>query len=205
MALCGGPNCYKAAHCRCSGCDKEKYCSAECQKIHWKSHKPLCPILKKLSNELRPYDEVSQVIMETLFSAKGRIIRVLEYLLSYAEFQFGEEVSGKDYRERDNGERIDNWVVEMTFLHGINKQLAETYRTNMSLSNIVRDNLAFPYREKSIKILTSMLHSHKLDAIEQPLHTDKLLFELLTTEQVMNEYFDFTNNKDKRIITANNN
>jgi hypothetical protein len=74
----------------------------------------------------------------------------------------------------------------------------------MSLSNIVRDNLAFPYREKSIKILTSMLHSHTLDAIEQPLHTNKLLFELLTTEQVRNEYFDFTNNKDKRMIAANN-
>lgn len=107
MALCGGPNCYKAAHCRCSGCNKETYCSVECQKIHWKSHKSLCPILKKLSNELRPYDEVSQVIMETLFSAKGRIIRVLEYLLSYAEFQFGEKVSGRDYRGR---ELITGWL-----------------------------------------------------------------------------------------------
>lgn len=92
----------------------------------------------------------------------------------------------------------------MTFLHGINKQLAETYRTNMSLSNIVRDNLAFPYREKSIKILTSMLHSYTLDAIEQPSHTNQLLFEWLKMEQVMNEYLDLTNIKDKNKNYINN-
>mmetsp|Transcript_3129 Transcript_3129/g.3277 ORF Transcript_3129/g.3277 Transcript_3129/m.3277 type:complete len:468 (+) Transcript_3129:190-1593(+) len=186
MVLCGGPNCYKAAGCRCSGCEKEKYCSAECQKIHWKSHKPLCPLLKKLSNYFRPYHEVSQVITETLLLGglggflRGGVIRLLEHLLSYAEYQFGEKVTGKDYREREDGERIDNWTVDLNFLHEINKRLAETYRTNASLSNIVRDNLSFPYIEKSVKILTPMLLLN-LDA----LHGNELLFELCGAEQNM--------------------
>ena len=27
---------------KCSGCENEYYCSAECQKIHWKQHKKVC-------------------------------------------------------------------------------------------------------------------------------------------------------------------
>ena len=27
---------------KCSGCKKVHYCSAECQKTHWKTHKPEC-------------------------------------------------------------------------------------------------------------------------------------------------------------------
>jgi hypothetical protein len=139
--------------------------------------------LKKLSNDLRSYNEACQVITETLLLSNfltAGVIRVLEYLLSYAEYQFGEKVTGKDNLERGDGERIDNWIVDLNFLHGINKRLAETYRTNASLSNVVRDNLAFPYREKSVKLLTPMLLLN-LDA----LHANKLLFELYSAEQIM--------------------
>jgi hypothetical protein len=38
-------------------------------------------------------------------------IRVLEHLISYAEYQFGSQVPGKAYRERGNGEQIDDWIV----------------------------------------------------------------------------------------------
>jgi hypothetical protein len=32
----------KGYHKKCSGCKKVHYCSAECQKTHWKTHKPEC-------------------------------------------------------------------------------------------------------------------------------------------------------------------
>jgi hypothetical protein len=43
-------------------------------------------------------------------------VRVWKYLVSYTEYQFGNRVPGKDYRERKTGERIDNWTVEISTL-----------------------------------------------------------------------------------------
>jgi hypothetical protein len=69
----------------------------------------MCPTLKKLSNRSQPYDEVVQVIKEVLASKKGDNTRTLEQSLSYAEYQFGKPITGKDYRERADGQRITNW------------------------------------------------------------------------------------------------
>jgi hypothetical protein len=46
----------------------------------------MCPILKKLSNKLQPYREVKRLIIEIVESKKGKDIRVLEHLLSFAEY-----------------------------------------------------------------------------------------------------------------------
>jgi hypothetical protein len=70
----------------------------------------MCPILKKLSNKLQTYFEVSLLINEVLESNKGKDIRVLEHLLSFADYQFGKGVTGKRYREMENGERMNNWI-----------------------------------------------------------------------------------------------
>jgi len=44
LLTCGNPSCdYKARYMKkCSVCKTERYCSAECQKIHWKEHKKVC-------------------------------------------------------------------------------------------------------------------------------------------------------------------
>jgi hypothetical protein len=87
--------------------------------VDWKAHKPICKTLKKLSFQLQPYSEVVQFIEEIRdekFEKKVLCIRVLKHLISYAEYQFGSRVPGKDYRERENGERIDNWTVEIQIL-----------------------------------------------------------------------------------------
>jgi len=55
----------------CSGCHMIHYCSAECQKLHWKAHKIVCPLIKThmdnlLENKLLPHDAESygRYIME---------------------------------------------------------------------------------------------------------------------------------------------
>jgi hypothetical protein len=68
----------------------------------------MCPILKKRTRKLQSYREVARVIDEILKSNKGNDYRVLEHLLSFAEHQFGKKVTGKHYREREDGERISN-------------------------------------------------------------------------------------------------
>jgi hypothetical protein len=72
--------------------------------------------LKKLPNKLQSYNEAARVIKETLASNKGNDIRVLEHLPSYADNQFGQQVEGKDYRERTDGQHIANWDVDINIL-----------------------------------------------------------------------------------------
>ena len=45
--------CEKLAKCLCSGCKHVFYCSRECQKKHWSSHKEECKTLAKLPYRVR--------------------------------------------------------------------------------------------------------------------------------------------------------
>jgi hypothetical protein len=116
-------------------------------------HKEMCPILKKLSKNSQPFREVIPVIKEILASPKGNDVRVLEHLLSYAEYQFGNQVLGIGYRERADGERISNWV-DIGILFIINNRIVEVFYADISLSNISRNDKLFPYLEKIISLLS---------------------------------------------------
>jgi tetratricopeptide (TPR) repeat protein len=113
----------------------------------------MCPILKKLSKNIQPFREVLPVIKEILASPKGNDLRVLEHLLSYAEYQFGNQVLGIDYRERGDGERISNWKADIGILYDINNRIVDVLEEDVSLSNISRHNKLFPHVEKSISLL----------------------------------------------------
>jgi hypothetical protein len=124
--------------------------------VDWKAHKSICKTLKKLSFQLKPYREVLQLLEEIRnekFEKKELYIRVWKRLISYAEYQFGTRVPGKDYRERENGERIDNWTVEIQILIHIYGVLASLYGRDESLSMINRNNLTFPLLEKMLSFL----------------------------------------------------
>jgi hypothetical protein len=140
MSQCGRPNCQVAAKSSCSGCGREQYCGSDCQKLDWKAHKSMCPILKKLPNKLQSYNEAVQIIDEIMMSNKGNNARVLEHLLSYADYQFGQTVAGSKYRERSDGQSIANWTVDIFILLQISSKLVEIYSTN----NIIRDNKMIP-------------------------------------------------------------
>jgi hypothetical protein len=73
--------------------------------------------------------------------------------ISYAELQFGDRIPGKAYRERSNGEQIENWVVEVEILFRVNNYLASTYLGDESLGMKGCDNLIAPYYEKMIALL----------------------------------------------------
>lgn len=63
------------------------------KKIDWKKHKLICKILKKLSDNLHPFVEVLQVIVE-IFGAPGDV-RVLRHLLAYAHFNMASTFQAK--------------------------------------------------------------------------------------------------------------
>jgi hypothetical protein len=160
-------DCHIAAKSSCSGCGREKYCGSACQKLDWKKHKSMCPILKKLSNTLQPYDEVEKVIQEILESNKGGDARILEHLLSYAEYQFGRPITWKNYRERADGQRITNWNVDMWNLLQISNKMGDLYATDSSLSTIICYINMLPHLERSLHILSPWMAMIDSDATNQ--------------------------------------
>jgi hypothetical protein len=154
MSQCASPCCNRPASSQCSVCLKEWYCGSECQKADWKKHKLICKVLKRFSNQLQPYSQVYQVIME-IFGTPAATERVLKHLLTYATFQFGERIPGKGYRQRGNGERIDNFQVDINLMCNIYQSLINIYIDDASLSERDRNNnnLTLPCYEKMIEVL----------------------------------------------------
>jgi hypothetical protein len=165
MSQCARPDCQALANSSCSGCGREQYCGSVCQKVDWKIHKSLCPSLKKLSTKLQPYNEVVRITKEVVASNKGNDIRVLEHLLSYADYQFGQQVAGRDYRERINGQRIDNWNVDIEILLQISNAMVEIYTSNSSL--MIHDKVVSPHIERSLQILSPWMDTIDSDATNQ--------------------------------------
>ena len=94
------------------------YCNAVCQRLHWKVHRMMC--LKKLTDELLPFDKVLARISELsrmwidneVSRNTDQALEILIHLLSFAEQQYGEALPGQAYRERPNGERVDNLIAD---------------------------------------------------------------------------------------------
>jgi hypothetical protein len=125
--------------------------------------------LKKLPNKLQSYNEAARVIIEILASNKGNDIRVLEHLLSYAGTnQFGQQVEGRDYCERTDGQHIaNNWDVDIDILLNINNKMSNFYIGNLSRSPIILDNKMFPHLERSLNILRPWIVIMDSDASNQ--------------------------------------
>lgn len=155
MVNCARPGCLCLAISRCSGCEKEQYCSGECQKVDWKFHKSSCKILKKFSNKLQPYRDVVELVSNLLYEEEKptKTLRFLTHLLSYAEFQFGDRVPGLDFRYRINGEASSNYGVEVEIMFHIHESFLEIYTQDISLSQIIRHNMMIPYLEKMSEVL----------------------------------------------------
>jgi hypothetical protein len=162
MSKCARPDCSTPAKSSCSICGREQYCGISCQKLDWKTHKSMCPILKKLSTNLQPFHELIRIKDEIIASRKGNDIWILEHLVLYLENQFGTKVVGIDYRARENGEHISNWEVETEILHSTCR-LTALYQVNYSLSMIRRDEMSFPYLERSLSLLNPWLIQFDLD------------------------------------------
>lgn len=167
MLKCARPDCSRTATSSCSGCIREQYCSSDCQKLDWKVHKMVCSILKKLPSELEPYENVVENIQQILKAKKRDDTRVLTHLLSYAEFQFGQKIIGSTYRERESGERITNWEVEVESLYYILLAIIITYEKNASLTKVTCNNLQAPYLSRALILLTPWLTSLDLLAISR--------------------------------------
>jgi hypothetical protein len=104
-------------------------------------------------------------------------LRILLHLKAYAEHQVGERVPGIDYRQRADGERLNNWSADIGILHNINKSLNNIYRHDNS--STISDDTMFPYLEQSLNILNAMNQVSSLNDHQK----NYLLQELYNTER----------------------
>jgi hypothetical protein len=96
--------------------------------------------------------------MEILQSKREGINgRVLKQLIAYAEFQFGDRVISKSYRERGNGDRLSNWEVEIGGLYQIYGQLVGVTQLDHTLSLLMQNNIVIPYLKKMLTLLMPWL------------------------------------------------
>jgi tetratricopeptide (TPR) repeat protein len=187
MSKCARPGCQTPANSSCSGCAREQYCSTSCQNVDWKIHKSMCSILKKLSNQFLPFREAYKIIIDILNSEKGSDRRILEHLLSYAEYQFGKEVTGSVYHKK-RGAYISDWDLDIFILHNINERIANFYGQSKSLSTMIRDEMRLPYLERSLSLLNPYLIHLDSDVFNNRIngfdnnHIDALLRGLIFTE-----------------------
>jgi tetratricopeptide (TPR) repeat protein len=150
---CARPGCFKMGLSSCSACLREPYCGGDCQKLDWMAHKLICKILKTFSNKMKPFHEVGPIIEMTMKNKKNRdSARLLGHLISYVEFQFGNRIPGKCYRKRD-GESISNYLVEVILLIPIYKAYIEVHERDTSISELVCNDLTFPYVVRTLEIL----------------------------------------------------
>jgi hypothetical protein len=110
--------------------------------------------LKKLSNQLQPFSKVVQVIKKIIVVPKSiSKIRIQHHVFSYALHQFGFRIEGTAYRERENGERISNFDVEMTNLIPLHRSFTEIHIGDRSLNTVHYDNLILAHHESILDIL----------------------------------------------------
>jgi hypothetical protein len=101
------------------------------------------------------------------------------YLLLYADEKFGKEVKGKSYREREDGERIINWKVDIEILVNLIANICEFYSADKSLGSVEVDKKSYPFMERSFCILNLWLtHIDSLDKSQK----NQLLYSLFQTE-----------------------
>jgi tetratricopeptide (TPR) repeat protein len=152
MSTCSRPGCETAAQILCSVCEWDKYCSADCQKLDWKKHKSICPFMKKLSKKPQPFQEVIEAIDDILASRESGDLRVLDHLLSFAEYQFGKEVTEIGYCKREESPPLSDWNKDR-ILHDINFRIANIWAQDDLIDNLVKNEKILPYLNKSISIL----------------------------------------------------
>jgi hypothetical protein len=95
LPVCALSNCNGIGAKACSACFKESYCSGECQKSDWMSHKIMCKLIKQTPDELLPFDNVCLVVDKELDQTEDqtviigglKYIRLLEHAAAFAEFQ----------------------------------------------------------------------------------------------------------------------
>ena len=118
---CARPGCEnKNATKYCGNCENVMYCSGECQRLHWKVHKPDCeekkntdPLICFSDAWLQTNDLMKKADEEIALKDEAKAIKTLKQALAFAEHQFGKPELEKMSRIREgSNDLISSWEVD---------------------------------------------------------------------------------------------
>lgn len=224
---CGRPCCINLKSKGCSNCLKEGYCSPECQKKDWKVHKLMCPHLKNSTKQLpskelcATLDKLSGLCLLELEKEGGEnALRISEFCFTFTEQQFGDRILGQWYREREDGSRLDDWIVDIQYLQHFSDLIANNLKmisNNVDNVKIREDTLkkAICYYKRGLSILEPWgiqytlekskrnykLDEEKINAIYQKLSETET--NLCSCLSIFGNYSEAIEYCDKAILHAN--
>lgn len=189
MTQCGRLGCKNLSSKTCSSCMIEKYCSCECQRGDWKSHKVICLFMKD-NNNLLPFEKVIDVVnklnkytkvkediycKDKMDKDKEKNGKISEFCLSFAERQFGDIAIGKNYREREDKTNILNRNVDFDFIIPMYIYIIELYFPNEYDAakydiDIFVINKSIHYLKKFVSVLEYWQKQYDLTGSEQAEH-----------------------------------
>jgi hypothetical protein len=125
--------------------------------------------------------------------------RFLKHLIDYVERQFGDRVLGEVYRESFNGERINNWELEIEMFLPLSGDLVNNYMVDKSLSRIDRDNLCLPCLEKMLKLVKSWSADFNLNCTSRTnnLFKDQMNYVLAASSQIERQIATIYTNRNE--------
>jgi hypothetical protein len=156
---------------------------------YWNEHKLICMTLKELSNEIQPFHNAVKLVDDILESEHGNDTKVLKLLLAYAVYQFftEEEVTGTEEiimknRDREDGQEISGWKIDIGIVHQIQSRIVANYVG--SIPEFICDGL-FPCLERSLYLLRSYYDGIADTDMANTNMANYLRQELFITEQLM--------------------
>jgi hypothetical protein len=194
---CGRPSCSNLGTKTCSACNTECYCRPECQKKDWKSHKIMCSCMKNsdtLLSTFTVHDKLAELRKQSELrngTEEGR--RILEFCVSFAEYQFGDRLIRKSYHDAD-------WEKDIGQISSICYALGNEYSfstNDMDMNDAYKDAFrkAIHYFEKALSILQSWRTYFDLEASGQVLDdTDK--------RAKINNIYDSLSNTENSLSTC---
>lgn len=197
---CGNSSCGNEGKLVCSTCNRENYCCPDCQKKDWKVHKIMCKSMVDKPVTFEVVYNMSIKMLDYARSDKGIdfaeiAIRIMIHTLSFARHHFGDRIIGKSYHESVNGDRINNWRVEIEIIEKCSFAIGDRYEvlhTHGKLSLDSYRNVAFSYYQECLVILEpwrlqlDLQESDRVDHLNEVL-IGHLFFLLSSREDVLGE------------------
>jgi hypothetical protein len=126
----------------------------------------VCKLIKQMPDKLLPLKNVRLVILKVMNQTEDqtaiigalKYIRLLKHAAAFAEHQFGKRATGKAVYQRDNGDSIDAWEVDIVIL-------VEAFVLLVRYSGNGRSQI--PYFEKIRSIVEPWIHQIDLSESER--------------------------------------
>jgi hypothetical protein len=123
----------------CSGCSVACYCSQECQKRHWKSHKPICSKLKNAETELHALKDMDGIFRSPVVTLEDK----RRAFCCWKQVRTSIEWTGKKAKSHNSSITVGRMAYAFTMNYNGHVTWKNSYKTK----EVMNMRLQVPYQE----------------------------------------------------------